>query len=211
MKFEFESRIQQEGNRYFAPIPFNVWEKTGQKGNIPCRVTVEDISFECKLLPKGKGFYRIPISKAIAGSFQLEAVVSITVEPIPALSRINCNSPYSRENPIRKIDSVIPIPIRIGYCGHSCVSMLAGVPLDDVIALIGKTAASWSKITEALDYYGIAYADKPVYPKGKPYTLPRCAIVNNDNTFLLWYDGMFCGTGEVDHGKTVSYLEILSE
>ncbi|WP_298035386.1 DUF1905 domain-containing protein [uncultured Dysosmobacter sp.] len=210
MLLEFESCIRQEGNRCFAPIPFNVWEKVGQKGNIPCRVTIGDTTFECKLLPKGKGLYWVPVPKSIAGSFPPEAVVSVAVEPIPTLSRINRDSPYSRENPIRKIDSITSIPIRRGCCGHSCVAMLAGVPLDDVIALMGKAEASWSKITEALDYYGIAYADRPVYPRGKPCILPRCAIVNNDNTFLLWYRGAYYGMDATDERKTVSYLEILT-
>jgi hypothetical protein len=52
------------------------------------------------------------------------------------------------------------------------VAILAGVPLSDVVALMGKGHASWSKILEALDYYGISYASKAVYTKGGSCQLP---------------------------------------
>ncbi|MDD6516135.1 MAG: hypothetical protein PUG45_12150 [bacterium] len=67
-----------------------------------------------------------------------------------------------REYPIRKIDSIDTIPIPSGFCGHSCVAMLAGVPLSDVVTLMEKGHASWSMILEALDYYGISHASKAV-------------------------------------------------
>ena len=96
-----------------------------------------------------------------------------------------------------------------GLCGQTCVAMLAGVPLADVVALMGKEKASWSKILEALDYYGISYADKMDYPKGKAVELPECCIVYNDGRFLLWFDGGFYGAEIVDAAKTVSYREII--
>ena len=37
MKFEFTEEIYREGTRSFIRVPFNVWEETGLKGNIPCR------------------------------------------------------------------------------------------------------------------------------------------------------------------------------
>lgn len=208
MKYCFEGIFQQSGNRLFIPIPFNVWDRLGQKGNIPCRIDILDYSFECKLVPKGKGIYWIPFPKNIAKTFLMDEAVLVTIEPITTLSRINSNSPYSPEHPIRVIDNIVPIHIRPGFCGHGCVAMLAGVAIEEVIALMGKEHASWSKIKEALDYYGITYAKKPVYPKGKAYTLAKCCIVNNDNRFLLWYKDSFCGKDNVDPQKTVSFLEI---
>ena len=74
---------------------------------------------------------------------------------------------------------------------------------------MGKAHASWSKILEALDYYGISYASKAVYPKGGSYQLPLCCIVNNDNRFILWYKGSFYGMTDVDPKKTISYIEIV--
>ena len=150
----------------------------------------------------------MPVPKKIAADLAPAEVHEIVMEPIGALSRINHDSPYSKENPIRKIDGIETIPIQAGLCGHCCVAMLAGVPLADVVALMGKAHASWSKMLEALDYYGISYAPKAVYPKGSSYQLPECCIVGNDNRFLLWYQGSFCGVADVDPKKTVSYIEV---
>lgn len=210
MVYKFSALIYVEGGRAFAEIPFNVWEETGLKGNIPCRVSILDLSFECKLIPKGSGRYLIPISKKTLSALAPEEEYEIGMEPIGTLSRINHDSPYSKEHPIRKIDGIETIPIQAGLCGHCCVAMLAGVPLSDVVALMGKGHASWSKILEALDYYGILYAPKAVYTKGSSYQLPLCCIVNNDNSFILWYKDSFCGVTDVDPKKTISYIEVFT-
>lgn len=208
MIYRFSAVIYTEGGRAFIKIPFNVWEETGIKGNIPCRVSIRGVFFECKLIPKGYGNYLIPITKKTLSALAAEEEYEIEMEPIGGLSRINHDSPYSREHPIRKIDGIETIPIQAGFCGHCCVAMLADVPLSDVVELMGKGHASWSKILEALDYYGISYASKAVYIKGGVCQLPQCCIVNNDNRFTLWYKGSFCGVTDVDPKQTVSYIEI---
>ena len=211
MVYRFTSIIHTEGKRTFIEIPFNVWEETALKGNIPCRIAIQECSFECKLIPKGSGRYFIPVSKACLSVLALEKEYEIEMEPIATLSRINHDSPYSRENPVRKIDGIITIPSQDGLCGQHCVSMLASVPLSDVVGLMGKGKASWSKILEALDYYGISYASKVVYAKGNACPLPVCCIVNNDNRFVLWYKDSFFSEGEVDPKNTKSYIEIFTE
>ena len=211
MVYRFTANIHTEGKRAFVEIPFNVWEETGLKGNIPCHIAIQEYSFECKLIPKGSGRYFIPVSKEYLSVLSLEKAYEIEVEPIATLSRINHDSPYSRENPVRKIDGIKIIPNQDGLCGQNCVAMLADVPLSDVAELMGKGKASWSKILEALDYYGISYASKAVYTKGNACQLPVCCIVNNDNRFVLWYKGSFCGVQEVDPRNTKSYIEIFTE
>ena len=208
MIYGFRADICTEGGRAFIRIPFNVWEETDLRGNIPCRVSVRGLRFECKLIPKGNGNYFIPVAKKTLSALGAEDEYEIEMEPIETLSRINHDSPYSKEHPIRKIDCIETIPIQAGFCGHCCVAMLAGVPLSDVVALMGKGHASWSKILEALDYYGISYASKAVYTKGASCQLPLCCIVNNDNSFILWYKGSFYGVTDVDPKKTISYVEI---
>ena len=106
MKFEFKEEIYSEGTRSFIRVPFNVWEETGLKGNIPCRITIGDVSFECKLLPKGSGIYVIPMTKKVLTGLETGKEYDIEMETIEQLSRINHDSPYSKENPIRKIDSI---------------------------------------------------------------------------------------------------------
>ena len=208
MIHRFCADINAAGGRTFIKIPFNVWEETGLKGNIPCRVSIGGFSFECKLIPKGNGSYLIPVAKKTLSALHAQEAYEIEMEPIQGLSRINHDSPYSREHPIRKIDGIDTIPIQTGFCGHCCVAMLAGVPLSDVVSLMGRGHASWSKILEALDYYGISYAPKAVYTKGSVCQLPKCCIVNHDNGFILWYKGSFCGVTDVDPKKTISYIEI---
>ena len=208
MIYKFRGVIYTEGSRALIRIPFNVWEETGLKGNIPCRVSVLGLSFECKLIPKGNGNYLIPITKKTLSALAPEEEYEIDMEPIETLSRINHDSPYSREHPIRNIDGMEAIPIQAGFCGHCCVAMLAGVPLSDVVVLMGKGHASWSKILEALDYYGISYVPKAVYTKGSSCQLPQCCIVNNENRFIVWYKGSFYGVTDVDPKKTISYIEI---
>ena len=210
MKYKFSEEIYSEGVRSFIRVPFNVWEETGLKGNIPCRITIGDVSFECKLLPKGSGNYVIPMTKKIFAGLEIGKEYDVEMETIGQLSRINRNSPYSKENPIRKIDSISNIPITPGFCGHTCVAMLSGVQLSDVIALMGKEPASWSKILEALDYYGITYESKAIYTKGKDYKLPECCILNNDNGFVLSFKGSYYGVKEIDSKKTVSFIEVKS-
>lgn len=211
MIYKFNAFPFAEGKRIFIEIPFNVWEETGLKGNIPCRVSLPDVSFECKLVPKGQGRYFIPVPRSVLPAQLPEEEYEIGMEPIEALTRINHDSPYSKDHPIRKIEGIDPIPIQSGCCGQCCVAMLAGVSLSDVLTLMGKGHASWSKILEALDYYGISHASKAVYPRGSAIPLPACCIVNNDNRFLLWYQGAFCGTVNVDPAKTVSYIEIFTQ
>lgn len=208
MVYKFIAAIEPASSRAFIRIPFNVWEETGIKGNIPCRVSIRNLSFECKLIPKGNGNYLIPVTKKVLAALAPAQEYEIAMEPIETLSRINHDSPYSKNHPIRKIDGIEPIPLQAGFCGHCCVAMLAGVPLAEVVALMGKGHASWSKILEALDYYGISYAPKAVYTKGGSCQLPPCCIVNNDNRFVLWYKDSFCGAAAVDPTKTISYIEL---
>ncbi|MGM9940478.1 MAG: DUF1905 domain-containing protein [Bulleidia sp.] len=203
----FNASIHQEGSRFFVTIPFDVWQETGRKGNIPCRIRIGDLCFECRLVPKGNGRYMIPVAKKTALKLT-ENEYTVEMEPVDTLSRINHDSPYSLLNPIRNIDHIDNIPIQSGICGHTCVAMLAGVPVEEVITIMGKSPASWSKILECLDYYGIAHASKALYPKGKNIQMPPCCIVYNDNGFVLWYKGSFYGVENVDMEKTVSLIEI---
>ena len=92
MIYKFIGGIYTEGVRAFIKIPFNVWEETGIKGNIPCRVSILDFSFECKLIPKGNGNYLIPITKKMLSSLEAEKEYEIGMEPIETLSRINHDS-----------------------------------------------------------------------------------------------------------------------
>ena len=220
MKHSFKSNLFKEGNRTFIKIPFNVWDICGQKGLIPIKVSVDTAFFECKLIPKGNGIYYIPVTKAIMSKITSNQNLDISFEVISGLSRINHDSPYSKENPIRKINSITSlIQPRTGLCGQSCIAMLAGVSIEEVILVMNSDAwdISWAKILETLDYYGICYADKMIYTRGKEAILPQCCILSERtetcNHFLLHYKGTYYDSvlGELnlyDKGKMIGYLEI---
>ena len=55
MKYKFNETLLTEGTKTFVRIPFNVWEETGKKGNIPCSIGVEDVFFVYKLIAKCNG------------------------------------------------------------------------------------------------------------------------------------------------------------
>ncbi len=211
MIFRFEAPLYREGNHHYICIPLNVWQVTGLKGTIPCRIEIQDLRFECKLLPKGKGLYWVPVSKAIASQLPQRESYAIAIEPIPSLTRINHDSPYSKEHPVRVLLDMQNLDIPPGLCGQGCIAMLTGVALEEVISVMGKARASWSKLLEALDYYGLPHASKAILAKRKGRTLPSCCIALNEKHFVLWYKGSFLGREAVDPKETISFVEIFLE
>lgn len=153
-------------------------------------------------MPKGKGIYYIPVHNKI--SILFDDNMPIKLEVINSLSRINHESPYSKDNPIRKIDFIKEIDITPGLCGVCVVAMLVNEKINDVLKVFGSESSSWSKIKETLDYYGILYK-KNIYPKGKNIDIPKCAIIY-DGGFKLWYKGKLYGSAS--YTNIISYLEI---
>ncbi|WP_066502549.1 DUF1905 domain-containing protein [Abyssisolibacter fermentans] len=216
MEYKFRGKLLKERARTFISIPFNVWEVLGQKGLIPVKVSIEDLTFECKLVPKGNGNYYIPITKVILKDLNLEEEFDISFEAIESLTRINNNSPYSLEKPIRKIDNIEIIQPQHGLCGQACVAMLAGVELEEVITIMKakKWQASLSKVIETLDYYGIVHSNKMVYKLKKDQELPKCCIINTKGHLILFYDGKYYDPSkgilkEYDQNQITGFLEIV--
>ncbi|MDP4091463.1 MAG: DUF1905 domain-containing protein [Bacillota bacterium] len=214
MNYKFIGEIYKAGQRSFIKIPFNVWEECGRKGNIPVKVAIKDISYECKFVPKGNGIYYIPVLKSDLEKIGTDKEFEVSFELISGLSRIENGSPYSPENPIRNIDSIqfVNQP-RNGVCGQTCVAMLVGVPVDEIIKLMG-TQCSMSKMIEALNYFGIRHSDKMVYNLKKESNLPKCCIINTNGHMMVFYEGKFYDPDmgileEFDKRKITGYLEVL--
>ena len=214
MNYKFNGEIFKEGQKSFIKIPFNVWEECGQKGNISVEVTIDNVHFECKLVPKGKGIYYIPITKSILKPISENKELEVSFKLISGLSRINNNSPYSLERPIRKINSIdIITQPKNGLCGQAVVAMLSGVSLDEIITLMGSKC-SMSKVIEALDYFGINHSRKMVYNLKQDNKLPMCCIINAKGHYMVYYYGKYydASTGvleELDSSKITGLLEIL--
>jgi hypothetical protein len=214
MSYKFNGEIFEEGQRSFITVPFNVWDECGQKGNILVKVTIDDFTYECKLIPKGKGIYYIPMTKSALKKICVNKELKISFELISGLSRINNNSPYSLENPIRKINNIkIITQPKNGLCGQACIAMLSGVSLNEIINLMGPQC-SLSKVIETLDYFGIAHSDKMVYKLKQDSRFPKCCIINTEGHLMIFYDGKYYDPSmgvleEFDSSKITGFLEIL--
>ncbi len=216
MNYKFSEKIFFGGQKAYVEIPFNVWAECGQKGNIPVKVSIKDFNFECKLVPKGKGIYYIPVKKEFLKEIDTKEELEISFQLINELTRINNNSPYSIENPIRKIDNIeLVAQTKKGLCGQATVAMISGVSIEEVINLM-DSQSSMSKVIEALDYFGIAHSSKMVYRVKENTKLPKCCIVNTNGHLVVFYDGKYYDsyTGileSLDLNKITGYLEILTD
>lgn len=119
MNYSFKSGYYKEGNRIFIKIPFNVWDTCGKKGLIPVKVFIEQTNFECKIIPKGNGEYVIPVGKDVINNLSLRDEYFVQFTILDQLTRINNNSPYTKDNPIRYIDGIKYLEQeKSGYCGQ---------------------------------------------------------------------------------------------
>ncbi len=219
MSYSFRSGCYKEGSRLFIKIPFNVWDTCGKKGLIPVETVVDGITFECKIIPKGNGEYVIPVNKDVFDKLCLKNEFNVQFTLLNQLTRINNNSPFSKDNPIRHIDSISYLEQpSSGCCGQTCLAMLAGIPVNEVIKIMKSTKwqASMSKVLETLDYFGFSYK-KPVYTHGKKVEFPKCCIVNargiEKNHLLVYFDGVFYDptsgvTNDYQFENIICYFEI---
>jgi len=145
--------------------------------------------------------------------------IDVQFKVIGGLSRINSNSPYSKENPIRIIDGINYLrQFQNGCCGQTCLAMLAGISVDEVIKIMKSTKwqASISKVIETLDYFGFLHK-KPIYTKGRRVNLPKCCIINvrgkNKSHLMVCYEGKYYDSSsgilqEYEFENMISYIEI---
>ena len=128
MRYFFESKIEKKEKGYMIQIPFNVWEVCKQRDVIQAEVVLDNKIVECELLPIEKGNYEIHIEDEDAVNVELGVTHKILLHVTGSLIRMDQNSPYSFDQPVRKIDSVqVIIHPEDGLCGQAGVAMLAGV------------------------------------------------------------------------------------
>ena len=137
MRYFFESKVEKKDAGYTIQIPFNVWEVCHQREGIKGDIVLDNNIIECELHPKEKGNYEIVITDEAAVKVELGVPHKILLHINGSLIRMDQNSPYSFENPIRKIDSMnVIIQPEDGLCGQACVAMLAGVTIAEVISVM---------------------------------------------------------------------------
>ncbi|MDY2699667.1 MAG: hypothetical protein SOV61_08965 [Lachnospiraceae bacterium] len=220
MRYFFDGRIVKQDNLYSIRIPFNVWEVSRMRDVIQADIVLDNKIIDCELLPQSKGNYIIHLQEEDISHIDINQTHKILLHINRSLIQMNQNSPYSFENPIRKIDHIdVIIQPADGLCGQSCVAMLAGVTIAEVISVMDcrEWQATMGRVISALNYYGIDHSEVIVYTEGHEATLPKCCIMMEKMGlychYLIHYDGKFYDSNlgvltEYDMSKLLGYLEV---
>lgn len=220
MRYFFDGKIEKQDDFYSIRIPFNVWEVCKKRDVIQADLVLDNKIIACELLPEEKGNYKIHLSADDVSHINTNDKHKILLHITGSLIQMNQNSPYSFENPIRKIDGInIIIQPADGLCGQTCVAMLADVTIAEVISVMDcrEWQGTMGRMISALNYYGIDHSDIIVYTEGQEATLPKCCIMMEKMGrychYLLHYDGKFYDPNlgifsEYDMSKLLGYLEI---
>ena len=201
-------------------IPFNVWEVCKQRDVIKADVVLDNKIIDCELLPLEKGNYEIHIDDEDAVAVELNVPHRVLLHVTGSLIKMDQDSPYSLEHPIRKIDSMeVILQKQDGLCGQACVAMLAGISIAEVSAAMDcrEWQATMGRMISALNYFGIDHSDIIMYTEGRPASLPKCCIMMEKMGrfchYLVHFDGKFYDPNlgvmeEYDMSKLLGYLEI---
>lgn len=220
MRYFFDGRIVKQDNLYSIRIPFNVWEVSRMRDVIQADIVLDNKIIDCELLPQSKGNYIIHLQEDDISHIDINQTHKILLHINRSLIQMNQNSPYSFENPIRRIDHIdVIIQPADGLCGQSCVAMLAGVTIAEVISVMDcrEWQATMGRVISALNYYGIDHSEVIVYTEGHEATLPKCCIMMEKMGlychYLIHYDGKFYDSNlgvltEYDMSKLLGYLEV---
>lgn len=220
MRYYFDGKMEESDDGYYIPIPFNVWEVCKKRDVIQGEILMDNNIIYCDLIPKGKGYYSIHLTEEAAANFDMNETHKILLRIGESLIKMDHNSPYSVENPIRKIDSVdVIIQPEDGLCGQTCVAMLAGVTIAEVSMVMDcrEWQATMGMVISALNYYGIDHHNVIIYTEGKPAVLPKCCIMMEKMGrychYLVHFDGKFYDSNlgvidEYDMSKLLGYLEV---
>jgi len=221
MKYFFKSKFKKENDIYCISLPFNVWEVNKRREHISAELMVDNNIIECELIPSNtNGYYVIQLTEDQVKDIDVTLVHKFLIKVSGSLIRMNQNSPYSLEKPIRKIDdiNIIIQPID-GTCGQTVVAMLAGNTIAEVCSAMGcrEWQATMGHVISALNYYGIDHSHVIVFTEGEETTLPRCAILMEKMGrfchYLLCFNGKYYDPNdgvleEYDTSKLLGYLEI---
>ena len=220
MRYFFESKVEKIEKGYMIQIPFNVWEVCKQRDVIKADVVLDNDVIDCELLPLEKGNYEIHIDDEDAVNVELNVPHKVLLHVTESLIKMDQNSPYSFENPIRKIDSMqVILQHQDGLCGQACVAMLAGITIAEVSAVMdcNEWQATMGRMISALNYFGIDHSNIIMYTEGRPAVLPKCCIMMEKMGrfchYLVHYDGKYYDPNlgvmeEYDMSKLLGYLEI---
>ena len=220
MRYFFSGKIEKLEDFYTIRIPFNIWEVCKQREVILGDLVLDNKIISCELLPEDKGNYKIHLDEEDVSHMDITKTHKILLHVSGSLIQINQNSPYSFDNPIRNVDNVnIIVQPEDGLCGQTCVAMLAGVTIAEVISVMDcrQWQGTMHQVISALNYYGIDHSDVIMYTEGEDATLPKCCIMMEKMGrfchYLVHYDGTFYDPtlGVLEHydiNQLLGYLEV---
>lgn len=220
MRYFFDGKIEKQNDIYCIRIPFNVWEVCKLRDIIKADLVLDNKIISCDLLPETKGNYKIHLKDEDVSHIDTSQIHKILLHINGSLIQMNQNSPYSFDNPIRKIDHIdVIIQPEDGLCGQTCVAMLAGITIAEVISVMDcrEWQATMGRVISALNYYGIDHSDVIVYTEGHEATLPKCCILMEKMGlychYLVHFDGKFYDSNlgiiqDYDMSKLLGYLEV---
>ena len=224
MRYYFSAKIEKGNDIYSIKLPFNVWEVCRKMDQIKAELYLDNRMIECELIPENaddnKGNYMIHLTKEDVEGVNLDAEHKLLLHVGKTLIKVDQNSPYSPENPIREIDGIdIIIQPVDGTCGQACVAMLAGVTIQDVMDEMQcrEWQATMSMIVSTLNHYGIKHADTIYFTGGADVEIPKCAVLMEKmgrfSHYLVAFDGKFYDPNlgvidSYDTSKLVGYLEV---
>ena len=221
MRYFFKGKIEKQGAQNFVSLPLNVWEVCRKMEHIKAELIFDNKMIACELLPEEKGDCKILLTDEDVADIDTTKVHNILLHIGSSLIRMDQNSPYSIENPIRKIDHIdIIIQPTDGTCGQTVVAMLAGNTIAEVCTAMGcrEWQATMGRVISALNYYGINHKDVIVYTQGEQVKLPKCAVLMEKMGrfchYLLYFDGKYYDPNDgimedYDLSKLQGYLEIV--
>lgn len=221
MRYLFEAEIAKHNSGYAINIPFNVWEVVHQRDEIKAEIVLENKIIECDLIPMEKGIYVIYFDAQDDIEIKEKTPYEILLHVHGSLVPMEGKSPYSIDNPIRKIDGIeLVLQSGDGLCGQACIAMLAGVTIDEVVTVMNcrEWQGTMGKLISALNYYGIDHSDIIVYSTpDEEMKLPKCCLMieklGRFGHYLVQYEGKFYDPNvgimeEYDFSKLLGYLEI---
>lgn len=220
MKYSFAAEIAKTDKGYVISVPFNVWEVAQQRDEIKAEIIIEGFTVPSMLIPMEKGKYEMSFERVEGLDLNENTRYDIILH-VPSTLVVLENSPYSLDNPVRKIDGIdLKLQSGDGLCGQTCVAMIAGVTIDEVVNVMNcrEWQGTMGKIISTINYYGIGHSDVIVYTNGSgDVQLPKCCVMieklGRFGHYLVQYDGKFYDPNvgimeEYDFSKLVGYLEI---
>ncbi len=220
MRYSFEARLEKTENGYKIGLPFNIWEVSRHRDTIAAELYLEEGKIPCELFPLDKGKYELHIAEQDAAQWGQDTSKEVVLRIPATLQKVEKESPFSAEHPIRRIDGInLIIQPEDGLCGQACVAMLAGVSIDEVMETMDcrEWQATMGRVISALNYYGIGHSGVIRFTGGRKEKLPKCCIMmermGRFSHYLIHYNGKFYDSNlgvleEYDMSKLLGYLEV---